>query len=80
MLVDCTPVTYPPTEDSVRRVVVINQDSEIRNRYEYDKDNQRLFTEPWRIVILDDNIYIIDFVNKQQEGKVMALHNWGQLL
>ncbi|XP_076099672.1 uncharacterized protein LOC143069100 [Mytilus galloprovincialis] len=79
-LSECTPVTYPPTADSVRRVVVINQDGEIRNRYEYDKDNQRLFTDPWRIETLNDNIYIIDWVNKQKEGKVMALHNWGQLL
>ncbi|VDI65243.1 tripartite motif-containing protein 71 [Mytilus galloprovincialis] len=79
-LAECFPVTYPATEDSVRRIVVLNQDGDIRYRYEYDKDNQRLFTKPCKIITLDDNVYIIDCLNANWEGRVIVVNYGVQLL
>ncbi|XP_052058447.1 uncharacterized protein LOC127698803 [Mytilus californianus] len=74
------PVTYPATEDSVGRVVVLNQDADLQYTYEYDKDNQRLLTSPRRIITLNDNIYIIDSVNENREGRAVVLDYGGKLL
>ncbi|XP_063427021.1 uncharacterized protein LOC134710575 [Mytilus trossulus] len=79
-LAECSPVTYPATEDSVRRVVVLNLDGDLQHTFEYGKDSQRLFTEPRRIISLNDNIYIIDRVNDQREGRVIVTDYGGQLL
>ncbi|XP_071160541.1 E3 ubiquitin-protein ligase TRIM71-like [Mytilus edulis] len=79
-LVEDFPITYPATEDSVRRVVVLNQDCDLQHIYEYDKDNQRLLTSPWKITTLNDTMYIIDRVNKNFEGRVMGLDYGGKLL
>ncbi|XP_063425558.1 uncharacterized protein LOC134709320 [Mytilus trossulus] len=79
-LVEDFPFTYPATEDSVRRVVVLNQDGDMQHIYEYDKDNQRLFTSPWKIITLNDTIYIIDRMKKNFEGRIMGLDYGGKLL
>ncbi|VDI56411.1 tripartite motif-containing protein 2/3 [Mytilus galloprovincialis] len=79
-LTECYPVTFPAPEDSVRRVVVLNQDSDLQHTYEYDKDNKKLFTEPRKIITLNDNIYIIDKINAQWEGRVIVIDYGGQLL
>ncbi|CAC5390688.1 TRIM45 [Mytilus coruscus] len=79
-LTECHPVTYPATEDSVRRVVVLNQEGDIQHSYEYNQDNERLLTSPQRIITLKDNIYIIDSVNEDWEGRVLVIDYGGQLL
>ncbi|CAC5390687.1 unnamed protein product [Mytilus coruscus] len=79
-LTECYPVTYPATKDSFRRVVVLNQDGDKQLVYEYDNDNQRLFTEPYRITTMNDIIYVIDYLNNQWEGRVLGLDYGGKLL
>ncbi|XP_071160824.1 uncharacterized protein [Mytilus edulis] len=77
-LTECHPVTYPATKESVRRVVVLNEQRDIQHIYEYDNDNQRLFTRPKRIVSLHDSIYVIDIINDNKEGRVIRLDQGGQ--
>ncbi|VDI72196.1 Hypothetical predicted protein [Mytilus galloprovincialis] len=79
-LVECFPITFPAKKDSVRRVVVLNLNGDLQHIYEYDKDNQRLFTSPWKIITLKDTMIIIDRVNKNFEGRVIGLDYGGKLL
>lgn len=80
VLTECYPLTFPASKDSVRRVVIINQNGDKQHSYEYDEDNQRLFTEPWRIITLNNNINIIDSLSDQWEGRVIVIDYGGQLL
>lgn len=67
------------TTNSIRKVVVLNQSGEIKHTYEYDKNDQRLFTGPFRIVTLSGIICIIDRFNNSGEGRVVAINNEGCL-
>ncbi|VDI65239.1 Hypothetical predicted protein [Mytilus galloprovincialis] len=79
-LTECYPVTYPAKEDSVRKVVILNTDGDIQHTYEYDKESKRLFSNPHRIITLNDTIYIIDSQKKKNEGRVMGLDYGGKLI
>ncbi|VDI72197.1 Hypothetical predicted protein [Mytilus galloprovincialis] len=79
-LTECYPVIYPATEGCVRRVVVLNQEGDKQLIVEYDNNSQRLLTEPYRIITMNDMIYIIDCLNNQWEGRVLGLDYDGKIL
>ncbi|CAC5411532.1 unnamed protein product [Mytilus coruscus] len=61
------------------KVVVMNQKSDIQHTLEFDTDNQRLFTLPFRIKTLNDKILVVDLINQNFNGTVLALDYGGQL-
>ncbi|CAC5381595.1 unnamed protein product [Mytilus coruscus] len=70
----------PASNDSIRKLVVINSDRDIQHTIEYDRDNQKMLTYPHRINTLNDKIVVVDVINKEFEGRVVMLDRGGQLL
>ncbi|XP_052073389.1 E3 ubiquitin-protein ligase TRIM33-like [Mytilus californianus] len=50
------------TENSIRRLVVMNLNGDLQHTIEYDKDNQRLLSWPYRIKTLNDKIVVVEFL------------------
>ncbi|XP_063412564.1 tripartite motif-containing protein 54-like [Mytilus trossulus] len=67
------------TEDSIRKLVVMNQEGDIQHTIEHDSDNQRLFNHPRRINSFNDKIVVVDIINSAREGRVVMLDYGGQL-
>ncbi|XP_063406082.1 uncharacterized protein LOC134690008 [Mytilus trossulus] len=67
------------TKASHRKVVIMNLDGDIQHTIEYNRDNQRLLTCPYRINSLNDSIVVVDIINKEWEGRVVMFDYGGQL-
>lgn len=68
---------FTVTADSIRKVVVLNQSGDIQHTYQYTRDKQRLFTQPYRIITCQDTICVVDVLNSSGEGRVVALDYGG---
>ncbi|XP_071128024.1 uncharacterized protein [Mytilus edulis] len=78
-LTDSNPNIFLITKDSHRKVVIMNLDGDIQHTIEYDRDNQRLFTWPYRTISFNDRIVVVDFINNKREGRVVVFGYGGQL-
>ncbi|XP_063448098.1 uncharacterized protein LOC134727647 [Mytilus trossulus] len=67
------------TETSIRRLVVMNLNGDIQYTIEYDKDNQRLLSCPYKIKTLNDKIVVVELSNIKKAGKVIMLDYCGLL-
>lgn len=66
------------TVDVTRKIVVVDEDGNIHHSYEYDRNNQRLFTRPHRITTYKNCMVIIDL---QKFGRrVILLHPGGYIV
>lgn len=77
-LTDSIPASPVSTDDSVRKIVVLNQNSDIQHTYEYDLNDQKLFTWPIKIIAFTDNICVIDVLNEDMTGRVLVFDYRGQ--
>ncbi|XP_063427573.1 uncharacterized protein LOC134711076 [Mytilus trossulus] len=78
-LVEYTLDIFRIAKDSHRKVVIMNQNGDIQHTIEYDTDNQRLLTCPYRINSLKDRIVVVDNTDKKREGRVVMFNYGGQL-
>lgn len=56
-----------------------NQTGDTMCTYEYARDNERIFTAPWRIVTCQDTVSVIDIQKDSGEGRVVTLDYWGNI-
>ncbi|XP_063405842.1 E3 ubiquitin-protein ligase TRIM71-like [Mytilus trossulus] len=68
-----------PSNDSIRRLVVMNRDGDIQHKIEHDKDNHKLLTFPSRISTFKSKILVVDIINDDTHGRVVML-DYGALL
>lgn len=66
------------TVDVTRKIVVVDEDGNIHHSYEYDRNNQRLFTRPHRITTYKNCMVIIDL--QKFGGRVILLHPGGYIV
>ena len=66
------------SNDIVRRVVLMDHNGDIKQCFEYDRDNQRLFTWPRRICSNDKYIFVVDLLHGGP-GRVVVIDKVGQL-
>ncbi|XP_052079236.1 tripartite motif-containing protein 45-like [Mytilus californianus] len=78
-LVEYSPDVFHITKDSHRKVLIMNQNGDIQHTIEYDKDNQRLLTQPKRIKSFNYRIVVVDIINNEREGRVVMFDYGGQL-
>ena len=78
-LTDSIPASPVSTDDSVRKIVILNQNSDIQHTYEYDLNDQKLFTWPIKIIAFTDNICVIDVLNEDMTGRVLVFDYRGQI-
>lgn len=78
-LTESFPVKLPLTKDIIQRLVVMNQNRDIKHTIEYDRRNQRIITCPHRINSIIDKILVVDIINRYEEGRVVMLDYWGEL-
>ncbi|VDI80737.1 Hypothetical predicted protein [Mytilus galloprovincialis] len=69
----------PVTKNSIRRIVVMALDGKIQHTIEYDRENKRLLSYPYRINTLNDKVVVVDLINKEHKGRVVMLDYKGQL-
>ncbi|VDH99069.1 Hypothetical predicted protein [Mytilus galloprovincialis] len=62
----------------VRKVVLMNHNGDIKQCFEYDRYNQRLFTWPSRICTNNKYIFVVDLLHCKP-GRVVVIDKVGQL-
>ncbi|XP_063426672.1 uncharacterized protein LOC134710297 [Mytilus trossulus] len=65
----------PATKDSIRTLVIMNQDCYIQTTIEFES----LLTYPYRIQSFNDKILVVDIINTEWEGRVVMLDERGKL-
>ncbi|CAC5396098.1 unnamed protein product [Mytilus coruscus] len=78
-LVEFSPDGILVSKDSHRKIVIMNKDGDIQHTIEYDRDHQRLLTCPCRIKIFNDRLVVVDYINKEWEGRVVMFDYGGHL-
>ncbi|VDI61508.1 Hypothetical predicted protein [Mytilus galloprovincialis] len=78
-LTESFPVVTSSSKDSIRRLVIMNQAGDIHHTIEYDSDNTRMLTYPYKISSGNNILVVVDIINKKWEGKIVKVDYGGHL-
>lgn len=70
----------PSTKFSTRKIAIFGRDNKLKLTVEFDKKGRKLFSYIWRITTdSKDNIYAIDSVTYDDDGRIVALSKSGNV-
>lgn len=70
---------YLTTDNSCRKIIVFDSDGNEKQSYEFDKNNQRLFTIPRRITTTLHGDIVVSNSTVKDEGRVLAFGRRGDI-
>lgn len=78
-----SPALIVDTPRIIRQIVVLGQSGtptgNMKHTYEFNKNNKRLFTWPYKITTLDDKICIVDMLNNSVEARIEVIDYGGNV-